>query len=227
MAKKHLKTLTVPVTWPIKRKGQIFVVRPRPNKSAASGMPISLVFKDLLKYAKTAKEVKTILSDKEVHIDGKRRKDMRYVVGLMDVLSMPVLNEHHRMLLNKNGKLELVKITQEESGLKLAKIIGKKVLKGKRLQLNLSDGRNLLVKDDKYAVGDSLLLKLPGEIVEAFKIEKDSYAFLTKGSHTGYHGVIEDIKNNIVTIKTKDGKFETPKESVFVVGKNKPSIKLD
>ena len=75
MVKKHLKTLTVPVSWPIKRKGQTFVMRPLPGKAYSLGLPLSIIFKDILKYCKTSNEVKTILRDKEILVDGKRIKD--------------------------------------------------------------------------------------------------------------------------------------------------------
>jgi len=55
--------------------------------------------------------------------------------------------------LNKNKKLQLLKIEPEESNKKICKVIGKKVLKNKKVQLNLFDGRNILVKEDKFSVG--------------------------------------------------------------------------
>ena len=33
MVKGHMKTLTAPTSWPVKRKNNIFVVRPKPGKS--------------------------------------------------------------------------------------------------------------------------------------------------------------------------------------------------
>src|SRR3989344_2205249 len=104
MVKRHLKTLTVPVSWPIKKKGQIFVARPIPGKPISTGMPISLVFKELLKYCKTTAEIKTILRDKEILVDGKRVKNPRTLFGMMDVLSIPLTKENYRLLLNTRGK---------------------------------------------------------------------------------------------------------------------------
>jgi small subunit ribosomal protein S4e len=221
MVKRHLKTLTVPVTWPIKRKGKKFVLRPNPGKLFSQSIPLSLIFKDILKYCKTSNEVKTILKDKEVLVDGKRRKDPKYLVGLMDVLSLPLLNESFRITLNKNNKIELVAIQPEEANQKICKINGKTILKKGKVQLNLSDGRNILVKEDKYSIGDSILIKLPTqEILDEYKLEKGHYALLTEGTHVGYQGVIETISKGLIQIKAKEGVFETPKQSVFVIGKS-------
>ena len=231
MVKRHLKTLTAPKTWPIKRKGQKFVVRPTPGKAFWTSMPISLVFKTLLKSCKTMKEVKNILHDKEVFIDGKRQKNPRSLIGFMDILSVPESKECYRLTINKNKKLQLVIISDKEAQLKLCKIIGKTFLKKGVVQLNLSDGRNINVKKDSYSVGDSLLLEVPKQkIKESFKVEKGNYAFLIKGKHIGSHGVIQEISKGaqiMVSIKTKDSVFETPKESVFIIGKDKPAIKIE
>ena len=231
MVKRHLKTLTVPKTWPIKKKGQTFVVRPTPGKKYMTSMPLSLVFKTLLKSCKTMKEVKNILQDKEVFVDGKRQKNPRSLIGLMDVLSVPESKEYYRLIINKNKKLQLVKISDKEANLKLNKIIGKTFLKKKVIQLNLSDGRNINVKKDSYSVGESLLIEIPKQkIKEHYKFEKGNYAYLIKGKHLGSHGVIQGISKegqNMVSVKTKDNIFETPKESVFIIGKDKPAIQIE
>jgi small subunit ribosomal protein S4e len=227
MVKKHLKTLTVPRTWPIKRKSNKFVVRPNPGKPFNLSIPLALVFKNMLKYCKTTKEVKNILHDKEVFVDSIRRVNHKYLLGFMDILSIPLADEYYRMILSKNKRLKLMKISKEESKIKLSKIIGKTVLKKGKLQLNLFDGRNILVKEDKYKIGDSLLIELPNKIKDSFKLEKGAYAFLVGGNNAGEHGKIDKISNRIVTIKSKEMKFETSKEFVFVIGKEKSSIKLD
>lgn len=231
MVKRHLKTLTVPKTWPIKRKGQKFVVRPTPSKAYWTSMPISLVFKTLLKLCKTMKEVKHILHDKEVFIDGKRQKNPRSLIGLMDVLSVPESKEYYRLIINKNKKLQLVKISDKEAQLKLCKIIGKTFLKKGVIQVNLSDGRNINVKKDEFSVTDTVLIEVPKQkIKESYKIEKGNYAYLIKGKHLGAHGIIQEISKGtqiMVSIKTKDNVFETPKESVFIIGKDKPAVKIE
>ena len=146
MSKRHMKRQTAPITWRLDRKGSKFVARSRPGKSLRLSMPILLMFKEALKFCKTTKEVKSILQDKEVIVDGKRRKDVRYPCGLMDVISLPVSDEHYRLVLSSKGKLTPVKIIKEEANLKPCKIISKTILKKGKFQLNFSDGRNLLAK---------------------------------------------------------------------------------
>lgn len=224
-----MKRQSAPVTWRINRKGTKFIVKPNPGKPYKLSMPLSLIFKTLLKYCKTTKEVKNILQDKEVIVDGTRRKDHRFPVGFMDVISLPVSKENYRVLLNKRGKLVLVKIDEAEAGIKPCKIINKKKLKKAVLQLHFSDGRTmLLTKKQEYKVGDVLLLKIPSqEIQDHFKIEQGSHVFLTGGKYVGHQGKIGKIDNNIIQIKNPEGEqILTDKRYAFVIGNEKAIIKL-
>mgnify|MGYP004000245325 CR=1 FL=1 len=228
MGKKHMKTLTVPVSWPVKRKSSRFTLRPNPGKSFELSMPIALVFKNLLRYAKTMKEVKTILMDKEILVDGKRVKKPKQLVGLMDTVTIPISNENYRMLIKKSKKLYITEISKEEAKIKICKITGKTLLKKGQVQINLFDGRNVLVKKDEFKVGDSVILSLPDQKIKSIlKFEKGAYVFMIGGSHVGEHGIIEKIDERAIIIKTKEDSFETPKSTVFVVGKSKSEIKLD
>lgn len=228
MAKKHMKTLTVPVSWPVKRKTTKFTIRPNPSKSFDISLPLAIVFKNMLKYSKTTKEVKTILMDKEILLDNTRVKDPKTLMGLMDTLSIPVADEYYRLLIKTSKKLYIHKISKEEASIKICKVVGKTLLKKSNLQLNLFDGRNMLVKKDEYKLGDSLLISLPNqEIKKVLKLEKGAYVYMIKGGHVGEHGVVEDLNSNTIKIKTSTDSFSTSPDSVFVIGKTKPEIKLD
>ena len=56
MVKNHLTRLTAPKSWPIRRKGIKFIIRPQAGAhSLKNGISLSLVVRELLKYAKTKK----------------------------------------------------------------------------------------------------------------------------------------------------------------------------
>ena len=111
IGKKHLSRVAVPKTWPINRRYRKWVTRPKPGMHGIKlGMPLSVIFKEILGYAKTTKEAKNILNNQDVLVDGKRRKDTRFIAGLMDIISMPKIKENFRILLIKRGKISLVPI---------------------------------------------------------------------------------------------------------------------
>ena len=229
MVKNHLKRLNTPKTWDVKRKRIKFIIRPNPGAhSLDDGMPIGVILRDLLGYAKTTREVKRILQENNIIVDGIRRKDPHFSVGFMDTIKFTEIKEAFRVIINKRGKISLLKINEKESSLKPCKIKGKTKLKAKT-QLNLFDGKNILIEKDDYKTGDTLLLSLPKQEIKAhLKLEKGALICLTMGSHIGEVGVVEDIMANKIKCKTKKGSvFETLKKYAFVIGKDKPIVTIE
>ncbi|MBI2656881.1 30S ribosomal protein S4e [Candidatus Woesearchaeota archaeon] len=229
MGKDHIKRLAAPKTWQTKRKGLSFITKlvPGPH-SSDTGMPLSVLLKEVLNYANTTREVKKILNTSGIKIDGKSRKDSRFPVGIFDTIEFTNVDEHFRIVLNRKGRIDLVKIKKEESLLKPCKIIGKTMVRGK-LQLNLFDGKNIIVDKNLYSVGDTLILSLPEQkISKHLKLGKKSTIFLTGGKHIGEIGSVEDIVESRVIYKNDKGDLiETSKKYAFVVGDNKPLITLN
>lgn len=234
MSRNHLKRIAAPRTWPIERKKTKFVAKPIPGPhSMRDSMPLGLVLKEILHYFDNTNEVRFALNNNEVLIDKVVRKKYKFPVGLMDVLELPKLNDIYRILYTKTGRLYFVKIDNKESNLKLLKIIGKKTLKKNKIQINLNDGRNILVPKDSYKVGDSLLFDLESKkIKDHFKLDKGSVVFLIGGRHIGTICKIKSVDKKKSLQKQKiicesDGKtLETLQDYAFVVGKDKPVIKI-
>lgn len=227
MIKKHMRRLTMPKTWPIKRKGIKYTTRPNPGKIFNYSLPLNVVLRDLIKIVKTTREAKYIIQEKEILVDGKKRKDIKYPVGLMDIVSLPEEDKHFRMVLTEKGKLGIVEEDKKNISTKIVKIINKSKIK-KKTQLNLFDSRNILVDKDSYKIGDSVILKIPKqEIDKVLKFEKNAYVLIVSGKYAGSHGIIEDIgSKNIILTLSDDKKIETRKDYAFVIGKEKPEIAL-
>ena len=228
MGKNHLKRLAAPKTWNVKRKGLNFITKQMPGPHGLeTGMPISVLLKEVLNYARNTREVNKILNTNPIKVDGKVRKDFRFPVGLFDTIEFTSINEYFRVILNRKGKLDLIKIKKDEVSLKPCKIIGKTNVGGK-LQLNLFDGKNILADSNSYKVGDTLLLLLPEQkISKHLKLGKKSTIFLIGGKHIGEIGNVEDIvEDKIIYKDQKGGLIETSKKYAFVVGENKSTIEL-
>lgn len=229
MVKNHLKRLAAPRSWPIKRKDSRFITRPKPGPhSLKLGVSLGVLIRDILRYAKTTGEVKKILQNKDVLVDCARRKEHRFIIGLMDIIGIPEIKKYYRVILDKKGKIGLIEIEKNEASIKPCKIIGKNNVKGKT-QLNLFDGRNILVDKDDYKVNDTIIISLPNqEIKKHLKFDKNILVFLTGGKHIGEIGLVEDIISDKIRYKNKKGEvFETLKKYAFAIGKEKPEIKLE
>lgn len=231
--KRHIVRLVAPKTFSLRqKKGIKWVIRPYPGPHPLRAcIPLALVFKNLLSYAKTTREVKKILNENEIMIDKIRRKEPKFPVGFMDVIEIPKTKEHYRVLFDKKGRLVLAKIKSNEAETKLYKVVGKKTLKKNTVQLNLYNGRNILVKKDNFKVNDTIALDLGKQkalkthdslIKKHLKFQKGSMAYLTGGKHISRIGVIEGetkpgFGKTIVKIKFDQEKYETNKDFVFVI----------
>lgn len=225
---EHLKSYFAPKSWKVKKKYVKFISKPNPGPhKIGMSLPLNVIIRDILGYAKSLREVKFILKNKNVAVDGVRRRDSRFPVGLFDVLSFNETGEHFRVILDAKGKIELVKIDKQESSHKICKIIGKTAIKG-NVQLNLNDGKNIIA-DAQYKVGDSVVLALNGKakIKEKISLDKNALIYLTDGKHIGETGKVVDIIGNRILYKTNEAVVETLKEAAFPVGKDKLLIKLE
>ena len=223
---KHLSRLAMPNTWKIKRKRIKWVTRPLPGPhSIDSGLPLNVLLRDTLKLARTAKEVKNILNNQEILIDGVRRKEPKFIVGLMDTVAIPKIKKYFRILFNKKGNIIAFEIKPDEAKVKPCKIKCSTVIKKGKFQLNLYDGKNILTKDKSYKVGDTAVIELPSQKIKEFlKLEKGATVYLTGGKHIGETGIVEDIKENRLVYKRGEDTFETLKNYAFVIGKGKITL---
>ena len=228
---RHQKRITVPVSWPIAKKTHAWVAKscPGPHCSEDS-IPLLVVIRDMLKLVDNAREAKRILYEGKVLVDGKVQKDYKLPIGIFDVLAVPSNDQQYRMLKDEKGMFYLSTL---EAGKvrKLARIENKTFLKGKKQQLNLSDGSNKLAEGD-YRVGDSLVLSLPNkEIEDRIGFEIGNLAMVVGGKHSGQTGKIKEIitvkgsqQNRIII--SGDEEFETIKDYVYMIGIDQPVIKL-
>src|SRR3989344_6341088 len=187
MGKNHLKRLNAPKTWPISRKGSKWITKKNtgPHKLNES-MPLNIIIRDLLIYAKTTKEVKNILSNKDILINKRVIKEKKFPVGTFDIIEIPKTKENFLFLLNKKGKFFLQKIDDKKAEVKHLKIIGKKVLKKNKLQINLYNGNNFLTDKKEYNVGDTLLINLKDKkILKHLKLEKNADVYIIDGKYVG------------------------------------------
>jgi len=226
--KNHLKTLSSPKTWLINRKDKKYIVRPKPGpQSLDASLPLGLILRDLLKKTRTMREAKKLLNNKQVLIDGKRRKEYRLPVGLFDVVSFPEIKEDYRILFDTKGRVTFKKIDPKENKVKPCKIVGKTML-AKKLQLNLHDGKNILVeKDFKCKVGDTVIINLPDhKVKELLELKKDAFIYLIKGKRGGDSGLFQEAKGNLIIYQKGKEKIQTLKKYLFVLGDKKSVIDI-
>ena len=214
MVKNHLKRLVAPQSWAIGRKKTKFIVRPRGYLK--TGLPLSLVLTEFLNLADTRKEVKRIVQDGKVSIDGRVVKDERTPLVLMCVMQIEAVGAY-RLLLNTRGKLYLKKINSKSANKKFCKVTSKQTVNGGKIQLGFHEGTSLLADGKEIRINDTVVLDITKKSMEAhLKLEKGSRVFLIGGSGVGNSGIVE-MTSPKTAVKINDLIMETDKKNVFVI----------
>jgi small subunit ribosomal protein S4e len=220
----------MPRSWPLPRKTSIWVAKAAPGAHALElCMPLVVVIRDILGYAKSTREVRHILHNDLVSIDGRICKDSRRGVGFMDVLTLG--EENYRCIVDRKGILRYRQISKKEAGTKVCRINGKTTIKGGKTQLHLHDGRNILTDDaGEYNTGDSLVLALPSqEIKEHIRFSDGIKCYLTGGAHVGEFAEVSEyiVKRSSMPNEVQFADFGTVMSNVFAIGSQKlPSTEV-
>ena len=227
----HMKRLASPRSWPIKKKANVWTTKPSPGAHPEeNSMPAVIILRDLIGVCDTAREAKRIIGNREVLVDGKPVKSPKEPVGIMDVISIPKMNVHYRILLTDKGKLTATKIAEDRSTWTLCRIEGKTILKGGKYQINMSGGRNIILDKDEYKTGDTLKINFGDQKVLAhYGLVAGASAMIIEGVHAGKAETVSEYlitKSNGANVVKFEGGAETVKKNVFVIGGKKPEIIL-
>ncbi|MGY8670132.1 MAG: 30S ribosomal protein S4e [Candidatus Poseidoniales archaeon] len=220
----HLKRLAMPRSWALPRKTTVWVTRPKAGAhSLEYCMPLNVVIRDILGLARSTREVRRILHMGLVKVDGRIVKDVRRGVGLMDVLTIGD-DDYRRCILDANGRLRYKPISADEAGFKVCRIENKNTIKGGKTQLNLHDGRNIIVDDaSEYKTGDSLKLSLPSQQIEEHIVfGEGTRCYLIGGAHVGSLADMTSysVKRSSMPNEVEFDGFGTVVSNVFAVGSN-------
>jgi small subunit ribosomal protein S4e len=232
--RRHEKRFAASRKRKIRRKEFVWTVKPKPGKHAGEdSVPLLVLIRDYLGLAKNARETEKIIKSREILVDGKITREPKFAVGFMDIVSIPKLGKSYRIVLDSKGRLDTQEIDEKESKFKLCRIEKKMTVKGKKTQLTLHDGRNQIVSDGKYSVGDVLKMSLPDQkILEHYELKKGAMVYITGGSQAGFIGEAQKIRRGsitrsiLVSFKREGNELVAPLNYVFVIGKGESAITM-
>jgi small subunit ribosomal protein S4e len=231
----HLKRLNAPDSWHIAKKTTKFITKTAPGPHNANAMPIAVWLRDHMGLARNLKEVKQILHQNDVIINGRPCRDAKVGIGIFDIISLPKINKFYRILRDKNGRHVSIEIDAEAAKTRLCKVKNKTIVSGGKVQLNMRDGANLLA-DNIYKTGDSIVLSLESgtrfKIVDHFPFAIGNMAMVIGGRHSGKVARIVDIvtmpgsvpNKIILEDETTKTRFDTITPYIYMVGKQTPAI---
>lgn len=208
----YVKRNTINKSYPIPRKGTKYIAVPTHEKKTA--IPLVVLVRNVLKLVRTKKELQTLINEKKVSVNGKIVTEVNYPVSLFDSIEFPSIKKYYRTTLNRE-KVKLEEISEKDVVNRIYKVVNKKQMKNKKIQINLNTGKNIL-SSDKIKTGDFIVLNNSNNKIEKIiPLEKGSKVIVIKGKHMGVVGSIKEItKENIAEIIAEG------KESIHVEIKN-------
>merc|ERR1712151_522867 len=232
--KKHLKRIRTPKSWMLDKLTGVYAPRPRtgPHKLREC-LPLQLVLRNRLKYALTGRECDVILGDKDnqVKIDNKVRRDKKYPVGLMDVVSIPKTGDNYRMLYDVKGRFTLTKIPEKEANIKLCKVKRRTMGPNKIPYIVTHDARMIRFPNPDINAFDTVKINTATGKVEAIlKLDTGKNVLVTGGHNRGRVGQIVNRTRlqgafDMIAVKDKSGNsFNTRIDNCFVIGDKDKSL---
>lgn len=226
-AKKHLKRLHAPRHWMLDKIGGVFAPRPCPGPhKLRECLPLAVFLRNRLHYALNYQEVKKIVKQRLIKVDGKVRTHHCFPAGFMDVISLEKTGEHFRLLYDVKGRFVVHGITNEEAKYKLCQV--RRVYTGPRgvPLLTTHDGRTIRYPDPLIKTHDTILVDIAsGKIRQFIKFEPGNLCMITGGANLGRVGVVTHRERHpgsfdIIYIKDTLGhSFNTRMHNVFIIGK--------
>ncbi|WGI17223.1 30S ribosomal protein S4e [Methanonatronarchaeum sp. AMET-Sl] len=228
----HLKRLAVPRSWTVPKKTDYWATTPKTTHPRERAIPINVVLRDVIGIIDSTREVKKIIQDRGILVDGKVINNYRHGVGLMDVISIPKADLHTRTTIDSKNRIKFVEIDENEAKTKICRINNKKTTKNGEIQLNLHDGNNITTDQETYKTKDTVKISLPNkEIKKHIPFEEGKIAFIIGGKHAGEiaeiktHEISQGSNPNHVTLQGEE-EFKTIEEYVIVVGDKEPEVTL-
>ena len=223
----------MPASWPVKKKNIKFIAKPNPGShKIAYVTPVVILLRDILNYAGTAKEVKQIVHNEEILINGNRVNDIKTACGLFDIFEIKKTDEKYMVLLNTVGRLNLIPV---KDNLIFLKVSGKRILGKEKYQLNFMNGFNIVCDKKIFQtvrVNDTIIYDFnKKKISSILNLKEGNFVYIFDGKFQGkfaqiksfinYNGVSKDI----AVLDIDGNEASTAKQYCYVVGTKKTDLK--
>ena len=195
---------------PIPRKGTKYVAVASSHKSESVSVLIAL--RDILHLARNLSEVKKMINSKLLKLNSRLVKDYRESIRLFNILEADKLYIL-KILPTKRFALEEVKSANS----RICKVVNKRLIKGKKIQLNFHDGSNVISSDNKISVNDSVHLSQENKIISHIPFKEGRKVFITSGKYVGQEGSILNLENSKTLVKLNDKETFLEKEVLVVL----------
>lgn len=181
---------------PIPRKGTKYIARASSNLD--NSVSVVMAVRDMLNLAQTAKEVRKMIHQKLLKVNGRVVKEYNQSIQLFNILEA---DKSYELSLLPTKKFTLVQTKAKDQ--RLCKVVNRRLVKGNAIQLNLHDGTNLISKE-KIGVGDSVYLDFNNKVKKVVSVEKGKEVLIISGKYAGMNGKVESVNEGKASVKLED-----------------------
>jgi len=205
----HQKRQQMSKRLPLPRKGTKYVVRAVSHHTMA--VPVLIAVRDMLHLAENAREVKSMIHNQKLKLNGRQIKDVHESVTLFGQLEA---DKSYILTLLPTGKFVFNELKKPED--KLLKVMNKRLVSEGKIQLNLHDGTNVITNDKAIAINDSLYLDENNKVKGHLTFEKGKSIFIIKGKHQGTTAKVIAINGKEVIIEYNGGQSTLTSDALIV-----------
>jgi small subunit ribosomal protein S4e len=220
---RHIKNLNAPRYLAVPRKEHKYVVKADAGRhSLGKSLALILALKKTGLSERNA-DLNKIIKGGEVKVNGVQVREVRYPVGINDVIEIPSVKATYTLFINARGRVEIIDKLTDTSN--VYKVIGKYKTQGGKIMIRFHDGRIMEGSKD-IAVSDSVKFQT-GKSEKHIPMKVGAKCVVLEGEHVGTSGTIKEIKKGTKSIKPSliieskgpqgDESFETLISNVMVV----------
>lgn len=225
------KRISAPIEWQLAKKEKKYVVSVAAGPHDGSALPIGVWLRDHMHFAENTKEVRKILHDRHVLLNGHTVTDEHIGIDVFDIISFPKINKHYVILVDAKGRQIEKEIPSSAANARLVKVANKTLVRGGKTQINLTCGANF-ISDFACKPKDTLIVGLTGDdrfkVLEHYTYGEGSLVLVVGGQHTMKVGTISKIyvqksslPNRVILKGTDGSEIETIEDYLYVIGKDK------
>ena len=208
--KKHIKRLAASKHIPINdRKAYTWITKPKPGSHPTKdAIPAGVLIRDILHLADTLKDARKILVNGYFLVNGKKIKDEKFGIGLMDIIEFPKISKKYLIVINQHN--QLIPIPINNLSVNYGRVVRKYTLPKNINAVTLHNGYNLR-NVNNAKIGDTIVYSPKDKkLLSIINLKENTKCMIIDGKHAGKLVVLNKIvksgQNKRKEVHLKDAK---------------------
>ncbi len=221
---RHMKGLASTRYMAVGKKTTRYVTKPKCGRHSLLSSISLLQFVRKVGIVQSRRDARKLVTAELIVVNGRAVRDLKYPVGLNDVIQIKGSGDAYRIGINARGQADVSRVDPGSADERLCKVVHKYIGRKGAVMVGLHDGSSVAAQKE-VAVNDSVVIDSKNRIKKVMKLAEGSRCMVIAGVHVGTSGSIKGIKpgnakaSPSVTVSGEVGEpFETLLKNIMVVG---------